>query len=298
MDMETVIRGIPLFHDKDVSCEPLNGGLSNETYKLTCEGKAYVLRVFGRQADYLALTRGSEIELIRAFHREIHSPAVLYADPGETFAVLEYIEGRMANGDDLLDDERSRRIVTRLKEIHQSVDIAAVSARPCSPYQLVERYLSGADRLHVKRPHGLSPLLTKMEQIAYRRSFDKTHGQRFCHNDYYLFNLIWTLDGADLVVVDWELSGVGDVFFDLASIPFTNRFTPEQEKQWLHAYFGYYEEEQYAILQDMKYMNMLRECAWGLLHSGMTHNQVNHDFNYYQHAERVIERLQQGYNAF
>lgn len=90
-------------------------------------------------------------------------------------------------------------------------------------------------------------------------------------------------------IVCRRLGGVGDIFFDLAAIPFSNRFTEQQEKNWLQSYFGYYEEEQYAILQDMKYMNMLRECSWGLLYSGLAKGQLNHNFDYYAYAKHVIE---------
>jgi thiamine kinase-like enzyme len=36
-----------------------------------------------------------------------------------------------------------------------------------------------------------------------------------------------------LYIIDWEMSGSGDVFFDLATIPFSCKFSEEQEKEWL-----------------------------------------------------------------
>ena len=41
----------------------------------------------------------------------------------------------------------------------------------------------------------------------------------------------------------------------------------------------------------------MRECSWGLLHSGLAQQSVNHSFDYYRHAEHVIQRLQQGLNS-
>ncbi|MCA0755080.1 phosphotransferase [Paenibacillus sp. N4] len=298
MNLEEQVRMIPSFLNKTVKFEQLNGGLSNETYKLTCEGKCYVLRVFGQQTDYLNFSRNSEIEVMQSFHKVIHSPSVLYVDPNKTYVLLEYIEGKSLTGEDLRDAALIKRIIERLKNIHDSVDISAEASRPCTPYQLVESYLRGAEKLQVKQPEGLTQVLIQMEQINYRRSLDKKYNQRFCHNDYYLCNLLWSPPRKELYVLDWELCGVGDIFFDLAAIPFTNRFTVQQEKNWLQLYFGYYEEEQYAILQDMKYMNMLRECSWGLLHSGLAMKQVNNSFDYYKHAKHVIERLLQGFNQF
>lgn len=296
MNIEEIINQIPLFTEKEVIHEPLNGGLSNQTYKLTCDETSYVLRIFGDQLEFLPLTRGSEINVAQTLNMKAYCPAVLYADPFEKYVLLEYIEGRQVTGEDLVHPSIYQQIITQMKNIHDSEEVTQSVPRRCSPYQLVDSYLRGADQLHVKQPEGLAPLLNNMEKIAYRRSCDKTYTHKFCHNDYYLFNLIWSPQSQKLNVVDWELCGMGDAFFDLASIPFTNGFTQEQEILWLKSYFGFYEEEQYVILQDMKYMNMLRECAWGLLHSGLNQDSVNHNFEYYRHVEHVIARLQQGFN--
>lgn len=298
MKVEELIRQSPIFINKYVSYEPLNGGLSNQTYKLQSEGKQYVLRYFGKQTDFLHLTRASEVEAMRVMSRIAGSPRVMYSDPSGEFVIMEFIEGRQVTGEDLLDSQMCRRIVDRMKQIHDSTESDLASARPCSPYHLVDSYLKGADQLQVKQPDGLKPLLDTMERISHSRSSDRKYANRFCHNDYYTYNLIWSSHNQELHVVDWELCGTGDIFFDLAAIPFTNRFTPLQEKQWLQWYFGYYEEEQYTILQDMKFMNMLRECSWGLLHSGLAQENANHGFDYYKHAEHVIERLQHGFNYF
>lgn len=101
--------------------------------------------------------------------------------------------------------------------------------------------------------------MQRVEDIAYKRSGDKAYNNKFCHNDSFTCNMIYS--NNNLQVIDWELSGYGDVFFSLAIIPFFNRFTKPQEKAWLKLYFGHYEEEQYMILQDMKFMNMVREVA-------------------------------------
>lgn len=296
MEIEQLLRQLSIFDNKEVLHEPLNGGFANQTYKLTCEGKCYVLRHFGQQTDYLHLPRASEIDATRAMNPKVNSQNVLYFDPSEEYVLLEYINGRQVASEDLLDSRMCRLILSHLKKIHDHEDPILLKTRQCSPYHLVESYLKGADQLNVKRPEGMSLLLQKMNDIANSRRSDTRYTNKFCHNDYYTFNLIWSSQNQTLHVIDWELCGAGDVFFDLATIPFTNGFTPMQEKQWLTMYFGDYEEEQYAILQDMKFMNMMRECSWGLLHSGLVQQSVNHSFDYYKHAERVIDRLQRGIN--
>lgn len=294
MQVQEIIDQIPLFRNQAVSYEPLNGGLSNQTYKLVCGGNVYVLRIYGKQTEYLKLTRSSEVDVMRSMSDARVAPIVLYTHDSERYVLIEYVEGRQISGEDLLLPERQQLIINHMKAVHA----ADVIGRDCSPYHLIESYLRGADLLKVRRPEGLSALLNRMEGISYNRSNDKTYNHRFCHNDFYTFNLILSEDGKKLSIVDWELSGTGDVFFDLAAIPFTNRFTADQEKAWLTLYFSEFEEEQYHILQDMKFINMLRECAWGLLHSGLDQEKVNHEFDYYKHVEHTIDRLQQGFNYY
>jgi thiamine kinase-like enzyme len=299
LEIQEYLSEIPLFNNKEITVTALSGGLANDTYKISCEGKKYVLRIFGKQNEYLQLTRGSELDVIEVMKPIANCPTVIYRHTDNKFVLLDYIEGRPLNRDDLLNPDIVQQIIGQMRDIHNSVKPLQVSNRQCSPFQLIERYLQGADQLGVKHPDGLTEQLHKLELIAKKQSSNKRYTNKYCHNDFYLFNIILSPDNQKTHVLDWELSGIGDIFFDLATIPFTNRFDPSQDKAWLKAYFGYFERDQYEILQDMKFVNMLRECTWGLLHSGMNEiNKSNNPFNYYKHAEHVIKRLQQGYYYF
>jgi hypothetical protein len=58
---------------------------------------------------------------------------------------------------------------------------------------------------------------------------------------------------------------------------------------------GYSAYEHKIPLHNMKYMNMLREITWSLIHSGMDVQRVNHDHDYYGNAMWFIDRMKQGY---
>lgn len=44
-------------------------------------------------------------------------------------------------------------------------------------------------------------------------------------------------------------------------------------------------------LNDMKFICMLRELAWALIHEGMNIEKINHNMNYYEFANYVLDRL-------
>ena len=80
MQVQEIIDQIPLFRNQTVSYEPLNGGLSNQTYKLVCGGTAYVLRIYGKQTEYLKLTRSSEVDVMRSMSDANVAPySIVYA---------------------------------------------------------------------------------------------------------------------------------------------------------------------------------------------------------------------------
>ncbi|MDQ6423461.1 hypothetical protein RB620_29005 [Paenibacillus sp. LHD-117] len=80
----------------------------------------------------------------------------------------------------------------------------------------------------------------------------------------------------------------------MALIPFTNQFSETDEREWLKLYFGSIEEEAYRLLQEMKFVAMVREVAWGMFYSGLTKGEIHHDFDYYKFAESCVQRIEQG----
>lgn len=286
--VEDLIHEIPELAREFLGFETLGGGLCNESYKVQTKHKSYVLRINNRQNEYLNLTRSSEIEVMKKAHREGFSPQVIAGDQPEHYVVTEFIEGRMLDKGDLVDENIKTMIMDRLKIIHRMDG----QDRICTPYDLIYGYLKGADSFQVKRPDGLNQLLNRIEKIAYQRSNDKAYNNKFCHNDSFLVNMIYT--GDRLQIIDWELSGIGDVFFELTLIPLSNQFSEAEEREWLKLYLGYFEEEAFHTFQDMKYVSMVREVVWGLFYSGLTKDDKHHDFDYYKFAEYCIEQIKQG----
>jgi thiamine kinase-like enzyme len=274
-----------------IQYEPLNGGFTNQTYKVTIDDCSYVVRVNGRQNEYLRLDRALETEAIRKAHQMGIAPNVIMIGNKSDYLITEFIEGQILNERQVKEPAVMEQIVGHLQHIHSMEGIE----RECTPYHLIESYVAGMREIGAKIPDGFNLLLNRMHDIQKYRSDDKVYSRKFCHNDFFTVNTLF--DGQKLTIIDWELSGYGDVFFDLASLPFSVAFTEAEEKTLLSQYFGYYDDEQFRILQDMKFMNMLREVAWALFHARIGAETVNHNFDYYKHAVWVMERIEQGHNS-
>jgi len=278
--------------DVPVTYEVLTGGFVNFSYKVCANGKYFVLRINGKQNDYLGLSRAEEVKVFKAAHDMNIAPAVLPQSTPE-YLITEYINAPVLSVEELREPVILKNAIENLKKIHTIQNIG----RNFSPFELLEKYTDGMRTLGVIFPEKLNGFLRTAEDIEKRWNKDSAYRKAYCHNDYFPANII--NDNGRLYVIDWELSGVGDIFFDLATMSFSCAFSDELDKYMLQCYFGQTnpEPEHFAALLDMKYMNMLREATWGLLHSGIKEDEENtasHDMNYYEFGEWVLGRLDEG----
>ena len=268
--------------------EPLNGGYVNFTYKVQVNGQYFALRINGKQNDHLGLSSLEEIEAIRIAGEMEIAPRVL-PQSTSTYLITEFIDAHLLKHEEICHPSMICNAVEVLKKIHriQGVD------RKFSPFDLVNKHLEGMKSLGVSFPNALDECLREVDVIHKRWENTAQYRKAYCHNDYYTYNILNA--NGKLYVIDWELSGEGDIFFDLATLSYSNAYTEALDTHLLQCYFGAVEDEYYAALRDMKYMNMLRDATWGLLHAGMEENVINHDLNYLDYGMGVLKRLQEGY---
>lgn len=288
-DIKDIVNEVDMWKNAtSISYEPLNGGCSNCTYKVNVDGVNYVLRINGEQNRFLGLQREDEAAAVSVANGKGIAPKVFTSANQGEYLITEYIQGTIVDPKDIHTSDFIENVVKVLLKVHQVEGIN----RECSPFYLVNKYIEGAKILNVKIPDGLYDVLRNIDSIEKKSAQNTQYYKKYCHNDFYTFNIVNS--SSELYVIDWELSGQGDIFFDLATISFSNRFSEEEDGILLRSYFGYLEDEHRVHLYDMKYMNMLREISWALLHSGMDVMKVNHDTNYYESAQWFLARLKDG----
>lgn len=282
--VDEIIRTI--WGESLVSYVPLNGGFVNFTYKVQVKNGCFALRINGGQNDHLGLSRQEEVNVMRAAGELGIAPRVLPQSTAE-YLITEFIDAPVLTREDILQPFVVENAMSVLKKIH-----SIRSCRCFSPFDLVGKHLEGIKALNVPFPKELDDLLPEVDAIQKRFDDSASYRKAYCHNDFYTFNILNAASG--LHVIDWELSGAGDVFFDLATLSFHDAFTAEQDEHLLRFYFGQTEPEHFFALRDMKYMNMLREATWGLLHSGMKEDTVNHSLDYLEHGMSTLRKLKAG----
>jgi thiamine kinase-like enzyme len=268
-----------LWPDAAPRIEPLGGGITNHNFKVSVDGRTYVLRIGGKDTELLGIAR-------RAEHEAAVTAAAVGTGP-EVFAFLEtdgalvtrFVEGEPVPVERMRTPEGIRRVVSALQPFHTGPPIPAVF----DSFRVVEAYAAIAGERGVPLPgaHG------RAKEHADR--IERARGPRPvapCHND--LLNANFILDGERLWIVDWEYAGMGDVFFDLANFSVNHELEPDEDDELLRSYFGERRERDAAALAVMRFMSDFREAMWGVVQQAISEL----DFDFVEYAEHHFERLE------
>ena len=87
--------------------------------------------------------------------------------------------------------------------------------------------------------------------------------------------------------MDWEYSGMGDRFFDLANLSVNHDFGVDEDRILLAAYFGEDRPIDLAALRLMRFMSDFREAMWGVVQSGI----LELDFDFTGYATEHFDRM-------
>lgn len=250
------IRALPCWQGK-IEAEPLKGGLSNESWKVTDGRGAHVVR-FGVDFPFHHVFRDRELAAARAAHAAGFAPEVEWAGAGAM--VSAFLQARTWSEADL------RANPGRIGRL-----LAAFHGRMLT-------HLEGPGSVfwvfHVIRDYGRT--------LA-------AHGSRFAadlprllaanaaleaaqiplpiivgHHDLLPGNFL-EQDGR-LWLIDFEYAGFGTAMFDLAGAAGNGGMSPDEERAMIEAYLGAAPEAAFVkSFAAMKCAALMREAMWAMV---------------------------------
>jgi thiamine kinase-like enzyme len=267
--VQAVIARIPAWQSQDpIQVEKITG-LTNSNYRVTVGGERFVLRLSGQNTARLGINRVHELAALRsAAQAGLASEVVAYLQP-EGHLVMRWVEGRHWEVQEFRTPEHVRLLTETVQHIHALPANGAIF----SPFQRVNAFLETARSYNVPLPSGLDACLETMQAVEADQQSDPSDWCRMCHNDLVSVNYLY-LDKVDtIVVLDWEFSGLGDIYYDLATVVYTHDsddpIPPDLEMEMLNCYFGSFSVFQQRRLLGMKYMLMLFTGVCRLAQSGL-----------------------------
>jgi thiamine kinase len=271
---------------QDISIDLLPGGMTNQNYRITVDGQRFVLRVSGPNTAVLGINRHNECAITHAAARVGIAPEVVYAIEPEGHLITRFIPGHKLSRAEIQRPELSYQLAHILKRIHALPVIDATF----SPFRSIESYSTAAAQLGSTFPVNFDWLLEQMYAIEQAEQVHPTPAS-LCHNDLVRGNLLYD---TSITVLDWEYAGMGNIYFDLATVVLDNRLSADQEHWFLECYFGTIRPEYRDHLACMKRIWLLREAVWGLLQAQIS--DIAFDFQGYAAARfaRLAHHLTTG----
>ena len=250
------IRNLPCWQG-DIAAEPLTGGLSNESWKVTDDAGAHVVR-FGKDFPFHHVSRDREVMTARAAHAAGFAPKVEYAAPG--VMVSAFIDARTWAGPDVRN--APERVAEMLRDFHTRMpDHVSGAGFAFWVFHVIRDYARTLEQGGSSYAASLPDFLqTARRMEAAQVPLPIVFG----HHDLLPANFLD--DGQRLWLIDFEYAGFGTAMFDLAGAASNAGMDDDQSMRLLSAYFGHPPDPATIRAFDaMKCASLLREAMWAMV---------------------------------
>ncbi|MEZ5777207.1 MAG: phosphotransferase [Paracoccaceae bacterium] len=250
------VRALPCWQG-EIAVEPLKGGLSNESWKVTDTPGAHVVR-FGQDFPFHHVSRAAEVMAARAAHAAGFGPKVEYSAAG--VMVCEFIEARTWGEADLR--ANPARIGHLLRGFHAAMPREVSGPAPFFwVFHVIRDYArtltDNASRFAPEVP-GFVSVSAEMEAAQVPLPIV------FGHHDLLPGNVLE--DGDRLWLIDFEYAGFGTAMFDLAGAASNGGMDAAASKTLLTAYFGTPPDAATErAFEAMQVASLLREAMWAMV---------------------------------
>jgi thiamine kinase-like enzyme len=252
--IEEVVAKIEDWKGKNVSVQPLSGGLTNTNYKVEVDGKSYFVRVPGASTELLAIDRKNEYHNTKAAAQAGVGPRVLYHLPEYDVMVLEFLQGKTMSKDSLNVPGMPTRMAQAIKKLNAGPRFFS----DFNMFRLTEYYLNICRDRDIRTPEGYLDRRPTVAGIEKAMSVNPVPTVP-CNNDLLAENYID--DGRQLWLIDYEYSGNNDPCFELGNTCQEMQFNDEQISEVCSAYFGSAAPDKIAR---MKLNMIMSDVGWGL----------------------------------
>jgi thiamine kinase-like enzyme len=266
-----------------LAVEPLGGGITNLNYRVDANGQAFVVRIPGKDCEYLGIDRRREYACNVAAYRAGVAPAVESFLDDAGILVTHFIPSRPIAEEEMHRPRMLARVAATLRRCHDGPPFPGTF----SPFQTVRDYLAFSAPRGAPLPERFGWMLAQADRLE--AAMGAPAAPRPCHNDLLLAN--WLDDGERLWIIDWEYAAMGDVFFDLGNFAVHHQLSDAEEEVLLRAYFGQVAPSAVARLKLMKIISDLREAMWAMVQ--VTISTLDYDFVAYgrKHFDRYTAQL-------
>lgn len=224
-----LLASIPGWEQRSVEIVALQGGRNNHSYRVSSEGRHYVLRTGSSATVAGGGNRALEVEVQRQAAAAGLAASVLYADVERDLLLLNYLPGSTIVEKDLSSDAILQQLGVLLRRLH---DLPLTGVNFDAPRAAAD-YVRAIGAKSPESSFGsyCVELINEMPAPGERRC---------CHNDVIAENIV---QGEGLQLIDFEYACDNDPLFDLASVLCWHDLGEHQHAVLLASYAGQVDEE-------------------------------------------------------
>ena len=252
--IEEVVSKIEDWKGKNISVQPLSGGLTNSNFKVDVDGMPHFVRVPGESTELLAIDRDNEYHNTKAASHAGVAPKILHHLPEYNVMVIEFLNGKTMSKDALNEKGMPTRMAQAIKKLNQGPRFFS----DFNMFRLTEYYLNLCKERDIRVPDGYLERMSTVGQIEKAMSVNPLPTVP-CNNDLLAENYID--DGKQLWLIDYEYSGNNDPTFELGNTCQEMQFNDGQINEVCAAYFG---KSTPDMIARMKLNMIMSDVGWGL----------------------------------
>ncbi len=286
-DAETYARNLNCWSGP-VTLTRLDGGISNDNFLVEDEGRKFVVRVNGDVPEHGVL-RINDYNCNRAAATAGVAPNVHHFE--DRALVVEFVESRTLDEQDVRENDMLERIVDLIKRTHHDA-FRQVQGPVCAfwPFRVCRDYACFLEQNNSRVVPELATIRQCNEELETAvGSIDLVLG----HNDLLAANF---LDAGDrLWLIDWEHAGFTSPLFDLANLASNNELSGVQREWLLEVYFDKpVTDDLRSRFRAMSAASLLREAMWSMV------SEINSsiDFDYIAYTTDFYDRFKTAFSAY
>ncbi|WP_435256992.1 choline/ethanolamine kinase family protein [Thioclava sp. FR2] len=241
----------------EIAAVPLEGGLSNESWKVTDRKGMHVVR-FGQDFPFHHVDRAREVMTARAAHSLGFGPEVEFAAPG--VSVVAFVPSTTWQAQDVC--AAPDQVGALLRRFHDTMPSQISGAAFLFwPFHVIRDYartIAAGNSPFANDLPGYLDLAHRLEAAQVPMPIV------FGHHDLLPANILD--DGEKLWLIDYEYAGFGTAMFDLAGAASNAGMDASETAALLETYFGRKPTPAFQRAFDaMQCASLLREAMWAMV---------------------------------
>ena len=278
-----IIERIDEWRGKDISVEELTAGLTNSNFKVTVDGKGYVVRIPGHGSD-IFINRDVELHNTLSASKVGVGARVHHFFESDHVVITEFLSGSTMSIEAFENRDALVRAVKAISKVNREGEFISKFVM----FHKFDDYLGIVKENTIRVPAHFGEGVKVVERV--REKFIPTMPALVsCHNDLLAENFID--QGDRMRIIDWELSGLNEPCFELGDFSVEQGFVENEDRLIVETYFGFFDEQKFARMNIYKYMADMLWTLWAVIQNHFS----KLDFDFWEYG---INRFNRAMNAF